>query len=285
VPVTQQSFKLIDAERVKASNLSAAGGFRYTAPYVLRPGNPVVELDSFLLDAARGRTLTWTVEGKPVRHGRLVLTREPAENHTAVYRVAVAGAGVPPDHFTLVAIPSSTPRRFQAWLQAEQKDVGWIRALPPVYASLGPGGSNPEPEGCNPRFWPVLRSVDVRYHPGAAYEMRSAIREDGSGHQATYDAKGDLIRHGPGAGSADRASPRRFNPLRLIAHRDRDVIPFVWAAQLDGNPVNPAAFYADFDAPLLREGEHMKAYMRVRPAFGPFGREIPPGVCIDGRVP
>jgi hypothetical protein len=279
------AFTFIDPSKLNVSNLDSTRGIQYTYPHVLRPGQPFVDLHSVLQNSARNRALTWNANGRPVTNGRLPLRCEPAENRVHLYRIVVADGERSRDEFTLLVIPSATAIKFQEWLRAERKDLNWIQALPPVYSRLLPGGSNPEPAGCNPRLWPVLRKVHVNYHPGAAYEMRSAIREDGSGHQATYDAGGQLLRHGTGAGSADRAAPRPYNIFRLIAHRNQDVQPFLWAAQLDGNPVNPKPFYLDFDAPLVREGEHLRAYMGVRPTFNPSQREIPPGVCADDRAP
>lgn len=186
--------------------------------------------------------------------------------------VAVAGLGC------WLASPSE-PLDFDVWLRAEQADVGWIQGLPPVYSKLLPGGGNPEPENCQPRLWPSIRRISNQYHPGAAYEMRSTPRPDGSGLQATYDANGNLLRDGLAAGSADRASPGSgWNPFLLLAHNNRDVIPFVRAAQLDGNAVHPTLFYRDLDAPILVVGEHLRAYSKVRPVFGPV-REVQPGTC------
>ncbi len=284
-PSSGDVLTLLDASKLNASNLNTGQGTMYTAAHVLGAGERAVVLDVFLVEAARRRAVSWTVDGQTASDGRLVVDREPPENHVAVHRVVVAeGNGVRAE-FTLVVIPSSTSRRFQEWLRTEKGSMDWTRSLPPVYSSLLPGGVNPEPEGCVPRAWPVLRKVRSQYHPGAVYEMRSAIRADGSGHQATYDARGQLIREGLGAGSADRASPRQYNPFRLMAHRDRDVLPFVWAAQLDGNPVNPKLLYSDFDAPLVHLGEHLRGYMSVRPTFSPVRAEVPAGVCVDGQAP
>jgi YD repeat-containing protein len=180
---------------------------------------------------------------------------------------------------------ATTRQHFDEWLRAERADTAWLQSLPPVYSRLLPGNRNPEPEDCHPRRWPVLRPMKSNFHPGAAWEMRSTIQADGSGHQATYDAQGNLIRTGAGVGTADRASPRPYQLLRLLAHRNRDVKPFVWAAQLDGNPVQPALLYSGIDRPITRMGEHIADYLRVRPPFPSARREIEPGVCIDGVAP
>jgi hypothetical protein len=236
------------------SAASANAGTLRAVPYVLPAGSLIAKLDT-----------------RPI-----VLDCEPPPNHVAVHRI---------DESLLVVIPSSTAANFRHWLEAERKDMDWIRQLPPAYAHIGPNGTNPEPEACTPRMWPTLRKINNYLHPGAAHEMRSAPQPDGSGHQATYNAHGELLRIGLAAGSADRASPQIWNPLTLIAHRDRDVLPFYWAAQLDGNPVNPTLFSAGLDGPIAHVGEHLRQYATVRPTFGPSQRELQPGVCVDGHAP
>jgi len=94
-----------------------------------------------------------------------------------------------------------------------------------------------------------------------------------------YDAAGKLIREGLGAGSADKGTPRLWG-FGLMKHLDRDVRPFVWAAQLDGNPVNAIWLYRDLNAPLVRLGDHVKAYQSVRPALANQPSEVPAGTCI-----
>jgi hypothetical protein len=268
---------LIDPARVHADSKT------YTLTHVFREGEPEFALDSMLRHNVRGRALRWTVDAKPVPTGRFRAPCEPAANHAGIHRIAVTD-GKSRDGFVLVVIPSATAAKFDTWLRAARQDMAWLQTLPPVYTHLLPGGANPEPDGCRPKVWPVLRRIGGHYHPGAAYEMRSAIQSNGSGHQATYDVNGQLLRLGTGAGSADRAAPRTYSIFRLIAHRDQDVLPFLWAAQLDGNPVNPRPFYTDFDVPLWREGDHLRAYMSVRPT-NPAQKEIPAGMCADGRAP
>lgn len=180
----------------------------------------------------------------------------------------------------VAVLPPQPSLGFDAWLRAEQADLAWTQNLPPVYSKLAPGNRNPEPESCQPRQWPTLRRIANQYHPGAAYEMRSTPRPDGSGMQATYDAQGNLIREGLAAGSADRAAPGSgVNLSRIWNHMQRDVIPFIRAAQLDGNAVRPTLFYSTLNAPIVHFGPHLRAYSKVRPTFGPV-REIPPGTCI-----
>ncbi len=275
LPEREDSLTLLDSSKLTA----VSPGYTYSHP--LPEGARSIALDSLLLQPLSNRK--WTAGGAPLAQAQLPLECAPAANHVAIHRLSVADEAGNIDRFTLIVVPEATAARFEQWVQQERTDSAWHGNLPPVYSSLLPGGVNPEPDRCRPRLWPALRKVHTQYHPGAAYEMRSAMQPEGSGHQAMYDAQGKLIRQGLGAGSADRASPRPWNLFHLKAHRDRDVIPFVWAAQLDGNPVNPKLFYRDFDAPLLRQGDHLAAYMAVRPAFHASRPELAPGVCAPER--
>ena len=142
-----------------------------------------------------------------------------------------------------------------------------------------PGFADPEPAHCPHDYWGPVHKLNSHLHPGGAYEMRSRAVGDGFGHQAVYDAQGNLIRTGLGAASADRATPRLLG-LGFLKHRDSDVRPFVWAAQLDGNPVNPLWLFRDLDAALVYLGPHLQDYMGVRPALVGSHGEVPAGSCI-----
>lgn len=92
--------------------------------------------------------------------------------------------------------------------------------------------------------------------------MRSEPVDD-RGHQATYRANGTAIYSGVAAGSADRGLPGTRE------HRDRDVLPFIWAAQLDGNPVEPSPLVstpATLTRPLFFSGVNLSRYFIARPA-------------------
>ncbi|MBZ5727662.1 MAG: hypothetical protein LAP87_22020 [Acidobacteriia bacterium] len=273
----------LDPTKVLDANLPSETAVTRSAVAVWQDGMPV-DLKSFLRAGVRADTVSWTADGKPVAGGLLDPGRRPGDNHVRGVLIVARDATEHAEAFALVLVPPSTPRQFADWLRQERASMQWTESLPPLYARLGPNHSNPEPAACRPRMWPTLRSIHTHYHPGAAYEMRSAIRPDGSGHQATYTASGELLRRGPSAGSADRGSPS-WNIFRLIGHMRKDVIPWVWAAQLDGNPVNPARFYSNFDRPLIRAGQHIQDYLEVRPTYGPAHREVEPGRCVDGTLP
>ncbi len=280
-PLTFKGNAVFNAAKVWPVNLNSGDMDRRCATAIWKADEPL-NLASYLSSGAEGEPVNWEADGVPVGKGLLALGREPKENQVRVFKIVARSTGRADAGFILVVIPRKTALEFDRWLAAEKASMAWIGRLPLVYARLGPNYSNPEPAGCNPKAWAVLRKLDSNYHPGAAYEMRSVPDQEGSGHQATYDASGNLLRIGAAAGSADRGSPT-YNPVTLIRHAKMDVIPYVWAAQLDGNPVNPKWLYADFDRPLIRSGEHIQAYLDVRPIYGPSRQELPPGVCADGK--
>jgi hypothetical protein len=239
-----------------------------------------IDLARFLREPAP-EMLIWIVDGFELKDSKLYPKSAPGEDSAIIYRVGVRHRnGSQRDEFRLILLALSTRERFAAWLSQEENDMGWLKSLPPVYASLGTAMTDPEPANCSKRYWEGVHKLDSNFHPGAAYEMRSKVTGGDHGHQAVYDSSGKLIREGLGAGSADKGAPR-FWASGLLKHRDRDVRPFVWAAQLDGNPVKATKLYLNLDEPLIRLGEHISGYQRVRPALANDPAEISAGTCID----
>jgi hypothetical protein len=109
--------------------------------------------------------------------------------------------------------------------------------------------------------------------------MRSETVAGGHGHQATYDGAGNLILSGVAAGTADRFESG------TSAHANGDALPFIWASQLDGNPVQEGAFlnYGLSDPLLYESGENIEKYLRVRPID--TGMYVPrfPFLCVEGE--
>jgi len=264
--------KLLQANRLGVS----PGIMTFTLEYA--PGQSF-DLAQLLHEPGKG-VLIWTVNGSELKGSLLQLKSAPKDDSVTIYTIGVhRERDERSDQFQLILLPASTRERFTAWLAHEQQDIGWLSLLPPVYSSLGPGLSDPEPKNCTKTHWEDVHKLDSNFHPGGAYEMRSRAVGEGHGHQAVYDSAGKLIRDGLGAGSADKGTPRLWG-FGLIKHRDRDVRPFVWAAQLDGNPVNPTWLFRDLDAPLVRQGDHLKGYQSVRPALANHPAEVAAGTCI-----
>ena len=165
------------------------------------------------------------------------------------------------DRFILVVYPEATATEYKNWVNTNQ-DLTWTNILPKVYNQLGTNSSDPEPDAsCN--RWDTRSSLSSNYHPGASYEMRTRALGNGNtqGHQATYDSAGSIIASGLGAGTADRVSPN----VSLGEHGKKDVEPFIWAAQLDANPVEGVLFNAGLNHQLMHRGENLNKYLELRP--------------------
>ena len=109
--------------------------------------------------------------------------------------------------------------------------------------------------------------------------MRSIPQADGSGHQTCYRANGELITTGVSAGSADRVSPV-YTDTRLL-HRNLDVWPFIWAAQLDGNPVEATAVLVPvyLNRPMMHQGPRIGQYLNLRRPIPNAKPLLAPGEC------
>jgi hypothetical protein len=160
--------------------------------------------------------------------------------------------------------------RFYAWYNANQ-DTSWTKNLPECPCSImrggrcritvggeiyyeQSGGSFPHIVNPDPTIWQDPSSSALwgpqlilgKLHPGAVYDMRTRPKPEygGAGQQCTYDAKGHLITHGPGAGTADKVGPGSPG-----SHGDEDVEPFLWARECDGGTM----------------GHCVDMYLQVRP--------------------
>jgi hypothetical protein len=149
---------------------------------------------------------------------------------------------------------SEKARWFDKWYAAEKADPSWIEPLPPAPCKLEFDGHkwlNPDPV-----VWdnPHRPFQGQKYHPGAVTEIRTVKTRAGSrgqGEQCTYDANGNLITHGPGAGTADRYSPNFWVGFLGGGHLEADVKPFDYALDLDRNGWNG--------------GGYVQKYIEVRP--------------------
>jgi hypothetical protein len=270
--------ELMDSSKLLQPNLTGSFPGVMTLPLEYDPAHPF-DLAKLLREPRA--PVAWVVNGSPVGSSSILHPKlPPKDDAVAIYRIGVHRVdGERSDEFFLILLPASTRERFSSWYEHERADLQWLSLLPPAYSSLGPGLSNPEPKNCAKRYWEDVHSLNSNFHPGGAYEMRSRPVGEGQGHQAVYDSAGRLILEGPGAGSADKGTPRLW-AFGLLKHRDRDVRPYIWATQLDGNPVNPTWLFQNLDAPLLRQGDHMTRYQSVRPALWGPSPEIAPGTCI-----
>lgn len=238
------------------------------------------------------QNLKWKVNGAEQSSHELNYGGEAADDEHQHFFVEVLSksGGETIDRLIITVIPRSTKTAFDTWYAAESGDKGWLQFLPSLYKQLGVGNSDPEPASCSPQKWNTPSPLNGSfYHPGSAFEMRSlpAYRSpyDPSfsllyGHQACYDDKGSLVRNGVGAGSADREVPLTSGGS-ATGHRDKDVRPFIRAAQIDGNPVQANSHFAptNLDHPMLYKGGYISHYLEVRPTFANAKPELAPGTC------
>ena len=202
--------------------------------------------------------------------------------------VLAKGSSTVLDRLILVIVPPETLEQFNTWYTAEA-DMGWLNELPALYwrFSFEQEGTidptlvpiDPEPANCDPQRWKGFSDSDTYYHPDGYYKARSEETQNGHGHQAIYTQNAVVIKSGVSAGSADKEVPFPTN-LNPAPHVNADVKPFIWAAQLDGNPVEENV--QTMTAPLLHEGSNIQRYFERRPAVA-NGDYLIPG--LDDLVP
>ncbi|MDX1969368.1 MAG: RHS repeat-associated core domain-containing protein, partial [Planctomycetaceae bacterium] len=138
-------------------------------------------------------------------------------------------------------------RRFLDWYQHESEDGDktWLIGLPNCPCKLTltkEGPCNP-----NPSVWNNPSEWTFGFHPGAKWCTRSkGWNWVGAAQQCCYDATGNLITHGPGAGTPDKVSIDWSNfPLGGSGsdHQAIDVEPARWAQALDGYYANQSGLY------------------------------------------
>ena len=181
--------------------------------------------------------------------------------------VTVAFADQKPIDFLVVSlIPQATVTDFQQWYDQWTTNTAWLASLPAPYISVQIANSNAlDPEGVNCNFWENPTDLDNFYHPAGYYEMRSKSVTGGHGHQAVYSETGDIILSGPSAGSADWATPDWLYTDAL--HAAHDVRPYIFAAQLDGNPIQANNYYipTNLTGPMMHFGVYLNRYLECRP--------------------
>ena len=219
--------------------------------------------------------LDWQSNGDDVNY-TLNWVLEPAENKISVYLIEVRPKGGIDvlDTLYLTVVPRSTLENFEAWYNSEIVDTEWMQELPPVFNRIelpnrlaGWTGNIARPDrNFNPYLYGVPHAANTRFHPDGYYELRSYKTPGGHGHQVFFDNSGLLLKSGVSAGSADRAAPFPEN-LNPFLHEEADVIPFMWALHLDGNPTMQTWTKTNLTRPIMHEGFYIGRYLEVRPAL------------------
>jgi len=183
------------------------------------------------------------------------------------------------DRLWIVVCSPETRREFDAWAARNATNTAWIASLPSPPSRLetnGVGGAALPPACRMDWFEPETVDPGNYMHHGAAFEIRSVPRTGGYGHQATYREDGTLITNTIAAGTADFAAPSpKIYPRRLNRHRENDVLPFIRALQLDGNPCGPDNGLSaatelvprNLSRPALFEGQNTRRYIELRPSL------------------
>ena len=204
---------------------------------------------------------------------------QPGSTFPGIFYVELRGVNnnIIYDTMWLVLYSKNDYDSFTNWRNNEQnRDPAWLQRLPAPYESLNELSHNSKYH--NVEFpngkWKATTEVDSTsyMHHNASYESRSVSVEGGHGHQATYDNNGNLIRNGIAAGSADFVSPEGMSGKQN--HKRLDVVPFIQAVQIDGNPCYPkfvtiisSAIPTNFTRPCLYQGENLNLYFNYRPAL------------------
>ena len=244
-----------------------------------------VNLNGFLDDTSRvfSSRLCFRANGLLVENGLLNYHGgEPSLFSPAVIHIVVENVdtGQVLDRCWMTIYSQKTKRMFDYWFEEESSDLSWTDGLPPPFESIASGTSSPDnvvivdPEP-NGSIWNPPEEVTLSnyIHHNAAYEMRSAPIAGGHGHQATYDSNGILIRSPIAAGTADKVSPVSIWNESTSDHRDIDVLPFISALQMDGNPAeatNMTGLFSEsiptrLTKPCLYYGEHLQKNIQCRP--------------------
>ncbi len=236
----------------------------------------------------------WYVNG--TKHSSSVYNYEgePGNNEIKDYAVEVKLKSTSTifDRLIVVVVPRSTQQSHNDWFTLWSVNTAWLAELPAAYSHLGTGNTDPEPDPttCTNQYWEGMGSLFNHrfYHPGATFQMRSEEIENldpnqdyTHGHQACYTVAGFLRTSGVAAGSADRSHYTNMWPFYTSAsHVALDVLPYVRAAQLDGNPVwVNDVIPTNFNRPMMHEGNHLQQYLQVRPPIPNSKPLLSPNIC------
>jgi hypothetical protein len=233
------------------------------------------------------QALEWRSNGQLLSGHELNYGSNPSSDKIKRFDIEVLAKGSSSviDRLIVVIVPPETLQQFNDWYAAES-DLGWLDELPALYwrfqfeqeGIINPVlvPADPEPDDCDPQRWGDFGESNTYYHPDGYYKARSEKTANGHGHQAIYSQNAIIIRSGVSAGSADREAPFPSN-LNPFLHVNADVKPFIWAAQLDGNPVEENG--TTMTAPLMHEGANLQRYFDRRPAVANGLDDLSPGQC------
>ncbi|MGD9611793.1 MAG: hypothetical protein AB7V22_02705 [Kiritimatiellia bacterium] len=228
--------------------------------------------------------IDWYVDGTKQSSSTLNFGSEPGNNEIKDYEVHVTDKDMSTicDRLILVIVPTSTEQAHNDWVTTWSANTAWLAELPAAYSSITFNAFGdpeyPEPGTCTNEYWEgSVEPLDSYYHPGATFQMRSEETPGGHGHQVCYTGAGAIITSGVAAGTADSHHHSDYWPP---SHVTVDVLPFVRAAQLDGNPVFVNDLVpTNFNRPMMYEGAHLQQYLQLRPPMPNSKPLLTPGTC------
>ena len=203
---------------------------------------------------------------------------EPDDLFPEIYHVEMRQGDTTLDRLWIVVPSPQTRTEFETWVSSNATNAAWLDQLPQppskILVNAAGDASLPPAASANWRVADHFSTNDYM-HPKAVYELRSTPIQGGHGHQATYDAQGNIITESIKAGTADYVSPS-FSFIygwHPASHRDEDVHPYIRALQLDGNPVHPGNSHGvltksvprNLTRPPLHVGPFTREYLLRRP--------------------
>lgn len=182
------------------------------------------------------------------------------------------------DRMWIVLYSSDLKTGYDSW-KTKFSGLTWTTSLPPVYPSIalstnGNGAVSLVKQDYP--GWERPHAISSYLHHDAVYEMRSESVGI-HGHQATYRADGTVIETTLAAGTADYSHPlsthAHWPTLIQDDHYVNDVVPFLRALSLDGNPgiYNSRYIPTNLTRPCLYQGININEYILRRPTF-PTGK-------------
>jgi len=201
---------------------------------------------------------------------------EPSDLEPTIFRVKMLQASNPDivwDQIFIVVNNHSTKTLFDDWYTRFSVETNWLAELPAAYNALGPNNSDPEP--ASPNLWEGVTTPGKYYHHTTMMQMRSQPTANWHGHQACYNNTGAFIASGVCAGSADFGHWKNFSHNAFVmitgsparpSHEELDVLPFIRALQLEGNPSRGGIRNMYLTHALVYSGDYIKKYFDCRPA-------------------
>ena len=179
------------------------------------------------------------------------------------------------DRMWVVLYASALKAEFVIW-KTRYSNTSWTATLPSVYSSIAlvTNGNGQVSIDASQNYpgWGRPSPISSYLHHNAVYEMRS--NPVGShGHQATYREDGTLICTTIAAGTADFSHPLSFyiSGAGFVKERHyvRDVVPFLRAVSLDGNPgvYNKRLAPTNLSRPCIYQGPNIDSYLFLRPTL------------------